>query len=70
MGVSLVPAPVRVQGDTPVGAIREIIRSIPCKAGMVADRRRLQCAQVAQTHVLAFSENPWESKIMHESSKG
>lgn len=48
MGVSLVPAPVRVQGDTPVGAIREIIRSIPCKAGMVADRRRLQCAQVAQ----------------------
>ena len=40
--------PVRVQGDTPVGAIREIIRSIPCKAGMVADRRRLQCAQVAQ----------------------
>ena len=34
--------------DTPVGAIREIIRSIPYKAGMVADRRRLQCAQVAQ----------------------
>lgn len=51
MGVSLVPASVR--GDTPVGAIREIIRRIPYKAGMVADRRQLQCPQVAQTHVIA-----------------
>lgn len=49
MGVSL----VLVRGCTLAGAIHEIIRRIPCKAGMVADRRAIAMCALRKSCVIA-----------------
>lgn len=59
MGVSLVLVlvlvlvPVSVRGYTLAGVIHEIIRRIPCKAGMVADRRAIAMCALRKSCVIA-----------------
>ena len=57
MGVSLVLVlvlvPVPVRGYTLAGVIHEIIRRIPCKAGMVADRCAIAMCALRKSWVIA-----------------